>query len=89
MCLHCLQVIARKNVAPSVQQGFEPTGQYALPNETADKSENKGVRIYGYCARFCLNGKYVFIDTKYIAKLLVNLLPYQMVSIIMQMRSDF
>ena len=52
MCLHCLQVIARKNVAPSVQQDsvqHEPTEQ---PNETAAKNENKGVRIYGYCARF-------------------------------------
>ena len=52
MCLHCLQVIARKNIAPSVQQGSDPTEQYALPNETAAKNENKGVRIYGYCARF-------------------------------------
>ena len=52
MCLHCLQVIARKNVAPSVQHGSEPTEQYALPNETAAKNENKGVRIYGCCARF-------------------------------------
>ena len=52
MCLHCLQVIARKNVASSIQHGYKPTEQYALPNETAAKNENKGVRIYGYCARF-------------------------------------